>query len=374
MDRLAKLIESITKPRYEEDFIDRLNYHCWLPSELSSQQGWEQYAENFCFVENTYYVPITEDIPKNSEQKLQKQLTYYQWIPFLLIFQAFLFTVPHIFWRMLNWTTGIYMKTIISMANNARNENLNKKRNETIIAIANHLYHALGSDILCRRATHSNPFIAVVRQFRILSTYLGVNGYELTKAVFEGRTWELTGLFPRVTMCDFRVRAMGNHHHHTIQCVLMTNMFNEKICIALWWWILVLMTSTSVNLFYWLFVMASPTFKRNYLLDLIKLGGIQGGTLDMDKALNDFVFYLGNNGILVIRLMALNAGDLITSEVVAHLFKMIPSEKYILQLQKIKKELITEVYNIHLMKRPPKKKREAKLSNGIDFRNRLDLN
>lgn len=56
------------------------------------------------------------------------------------------------------------MKTIISMANNARNENLNKKRNETIIAIANHLYHALGSDILCRRATHSNPFIAVVRQ------------------------------------------------------------------------------------------------------------------------------------------------------------------------------------------------------------------
>lgn len=35
------------------------------------------------------------------------------------------------------------------------------------------------------------------------------------------------------------------------------------------------MTSTSVNLFYWLFVMASPTFKRNYLLDLIKLGGIQ---------------------------------------------------------------------------------------------------
>lgn len=55
----------------------------------------------------------------------------------------------------------------------------------------------------------------------------------------------------------------------------------------------------------------------------------------MDKALNDFVFYLGNNGILVIRLMALNAGDLITSEVVAHLFKMIPSEKYILQLQKV---------------------------------------
>lgn len=27
MDQLGKLIESLTKPRYEEDTIDRLNYH-----------------------------------------------------------------------------------------------------------------------------------------------------------------------------------------------------------------------------------------------------------------------------------------------------------------------------------------------------------
>lgn len=41
----------------------------------------------------------------------------------------------------------------------------------------------------------------------ILSAYLGSSGYDLTKALLEQRSWQTTGLFPRVTMCDFKVRV-----------------------------------------------------------------------------------------------------------------------------------------------------------------------
>nr|CRZ25465.1 BMA-INX-15 [Brugia malayi] len=102
MDKLSIVIESLTKPRYEEDFVDRLNYHittlilliaaftiiakeyggdpiqCWLPAELASQKSWEQYAEDYCFVENTYYIPLEQNMPQSEKHRDERLITYYQ--------------------------------------------------------------------------------------------------------------------------------------------------------------------------------------------------------------------------------------------------------------------------------------------------------
>ncbi|EJD74146.1 hypothetical protein LOAG_18497 [Loa loa] len=368
MDKLSIVIESLTKPRYEEDSIDRLNYHvttlillvaaftiiakeyggdpiqCWLPAQLASQKSWEQYAEDYCFVENTYYIPLDQEMPQNEKYREEKLITYYQWVPFTLILQAMFFIIPHVFWRMLNWTSNVQTRAVISMADSVRQmDPCNDEANDIMDSIANHIYYADKSTkqlpkilqnsnllvIFTRILTHSYLstiylitkllFIAnATVQFWIVSLYLGGNGYDLTKALVRQQTWQNTGLFPRVTMCDFKIRVMGNVHRHTIQCVLMANMFNEKIYIALWWWLLIVITLTVINLFYWIYVLNSITSSYRFLIGLVRLGQPQEKMTDHLTQL--FAEQFIGDTTLVLRLVTQNASELVASNIAARLF------------------------------------------------------
>lgn len=115
------------KRRSDSDFVDRLNYYytpvllsffaltlsvkqyagqpiqCWVPAQYTG--AWEQYAEYFCFVKNTYFVPFTQELPVEYERE-NHEIGYYQWVPFVLFLQAFLFFIPIMIWRLFNWHSG----------------------------------------------------------------------------------------------------------------------------------------------------------------------------------------------------------------------------------------------------------------------------
>ncbi|VDN19112.1 unnamed protein product [Gongylonema pulchrum] len=78
----------------------------------------------------------------------------------------------------------------------------------------------------------------VLGQLMVLNNFLGIEhslwGFKTLLDLWNGHEWLESGVFPRVTMCDFKVRRLANIHRYSVQCVLMINMFNEKIFVIIW--------------------------------------------------------------------------------------------------------------------------------------------
>ena len=52
-----------------------------------------QYTNNICWVSNTFFVHFRDQPPNDFVLPYDKEITYYQWVPMILLFQALLFKV-----------------------------------------------------------------------------------------------------------------------------------------------------------------------------------------------------------------------------------------------------------------------------------------
>lgn len=55
---------------------------------------------SYCWSEDTYYVSFGDIIENYTyQERREKRISYYQWMPFFLIFQAACFKLPTLIWK-----------------------------------------------------------------------------------------------------------------------------------------------------------------------------------------------------------------------------------------------------------------------------------
>jgi len=122
-----------------------------------------------------------------------------------------------------------------------------------------------------------------------------------------------------------------------VQCVLVINIFNEKIFIFLWFWYCLLMVITACSLIEWLWLVFVPYSGRSFLENHLQLsempfdpeGGrlvasstlirtIAGSRPDMDRFINK---YLHLDGVFILRMITAHTGFIFGTEMVLSLWR-----------------------------------------------------
>ncbi|XP_011441809.3 innexin unc-9 isoform X3 [Magallana gigas] len=375
------------KVRNDDDLIDRLNHfyttgiliiftvvvsarqyvgdpiRCWCPAEFPGTHV--DYTNNICWISNTYYIPLDEMVPPQHQLHLrrEKELNYYQWVPVMLLIQALMFYIPCIIWRILNGQSGINVDRIVSLGSNAQFESP-ETRVRTIKYLVKHVDRCLSNQrdtrgtccvqlrhilstklsILCGRR-YGNFLVAIyflmkamyianaIGQLFLLNEFLGtdfnVYGFQVLDELVNGKEWTGSHRFPRVTLCDFQIRQVTNLQQYTVQCVLPINLFNEKIYIFLWFWLVFVCILSCYSLTNWMWHMVFPTTRIQYVRKFLKLMERLGTGPDRKLAARFVMDYLRHDGVFTLRLIGKNSSDIVVAEIVSELWDMYRSKKCI---------------------------------------------
>lgn len=242
------------------------------------------YINTYCWIRSTYSMvgqfhnqQIGQDVPYpgigNSRNMMEerKHYAYYQWVCFVLFFQAILFYVPRFLWKM--WegglldtiTMGMHIGVIKEDAKNAKKSVLLDYMTRTY---RRHTFYAL-KYFICEALCLVN----VVGQMYLMNKFIGNEFFDYGSRVLEfseleqtNRTDPMIYVFPRMTKCVFhQFGPSGDIQKIDAFCILPLNIVNEKIYIFLWFWFILLTVLTAILLAYRIFILAFPKFRPQIL-------------------------------------------------------------------------------------------------------------
>lgn len=326
---------------------------CWSPGNFI--QNYVAYVNQVCWVSNTYYVGQEEEIPAELPERENRILKYYQWVPFILLLQSFLFHFPRVIWTMLSSKSGLNIGSLVQAARSYQSsENLEdhnssmaymvdsveaysyiirKRKNSNANLSRKCLHGEIQSIIGGKYITVLYLFVKILYltnsfgQLFLLNILLGhktfhLYGFDIIQNILNGTDEANPVYFPRVSMCDFKVRESTKIHEHTVQCVLPINFINEKVFIFIWFWLAFLTIVNAYDLLVWTIRSVFKSFHYNFVKYRIQLLSQNDRRL-RKGACKDFVFrYLQQDSCLVLRIVEANSSDLVVSELINELWKI----------------------------------------------------
>uniref|UniRef100_A0A914HWV1 Innexin n=1 Tax=Globodera rostochiensis TaxID=31243 RepID=A0A914HWV1_GLORO len=365
-------VQRHVRPRHDDDFVDRLHY-VMAPAVLLSFAGLHGLKQYFgrpieCWPPaemDTYFVGFNEHFPIRRVDHDQRQLHYYQWIPFVLMSQVLLLILPKMLWFLFIQKNGFSFSYFLNRLVRVQKED-GKAISREAVRLARDR-----RDRLCFRkglaldlalptedgvqSLHKTSFwtefawrlddqkltlgylafkvanlASVLLQLHLLNFYFGADagyslwGLNMLGDLTAGRDWRESGLFPRIAFCDLQIRPPQREMQpvrYTFQCLLNMNMINEKIFLFIWFALLALAVVGCFNLALWLYRCVSwrsaEQFIRDELLKLRKDSEIFKGSDNFRGFVRDS---LGRDTVTLLHIVKANCLPLTSAKMIGQLW------------------------------------------------------
>jgi len=236
--------------------------YCWihgtftLPSKLTGRHGQDYPHPGVGPYPSTGSRTHSQDpnLVEVTEDGDEIRHAWYQWVVFVLFFQAVLCYLPHFLWK--SWEGGKLSLLLQNLGENTLDTEpeTTKERRSVIVnyILRNIRTHNLYvyKFIFCEFLN----LINIIGQMYLMDAFFGgqftTYGSEVltvTNQDMEKRVDPMAKVFPKVTKCTFhRYGPSGTIQNHDGLCILPINIINEKIYVFLWFWYLIIITWTCI--------------------------------------------------------------------------------------------------------------------------------
>ena len=205
-------------------------------------------------------------------EKCRKTHSYYQWVPFLFVFQGFLFIIPHKIWESLEEGKMSSISNGVTKANNQKEDDrLNMVKNIARFVdregrMYGHKKYAYGF-LFCQFLN----LINVIFNIWLLDSFIEGKFLDLGFQWINADGTDnglLKEIFPRMTSCEWTTSGTAGHDQvRSYICLLATNIITEKVFVFLWFWLIFLLIVSSVVIVYFSLMLFSwSEHIRNYFL------------------------------------------------------------------------------------------------------------